>query len=80
MSLPWKGALEVALCRLGTWWDAGSETIFLIAVRMVRSWEAEVREQPFTATDKMGNRVSVVSEWLTCVLYKVEGLKYLAVH
>lgn len=54
MSLPWKGDLEVVLCRLGTLWDAGSETISLIAVRMVRSWEAEVREQPFIATDKNG--------------------------
>lgn len=25
--------------------------------------EAEAKEQPFTVTDKVGNRVSVVSEW-----------------
>lgn len=34
-----------------------------------------MREQPFTAIDKMGNRVSVISEWLTCILCKVGGGK-----
>lgn len=39
MSLPWKGALEVVLYRLGTLWDAGGEGISLIAIGMVGSWE-----------------------------------------